>query len=143
MQWLQEHAGDYYVSSVTIGELVCGIERLDQGRKRHSLEAWLKITLDRLEGRVLAFNTRIAIEWGRLVAQLEPRGVQLSVADGQIAESGTHAELIQAGGVYSKLYEMSVLGGDGVKRPGWINPGIAADAPVGGRNRPHVGCGHQ
>jgi predicted nucleic acid-binding protein len=77
LQWLQEHAGDYYVSSLTIGEVVCGIERLDQGRKRRSLEAWLKITLDRLEGRVLAFNTRIAIEWGRLVAQLEPRGVQL------------------------------------------------------------------
>lgn len=96
LAWLAAHAGDYYVSSVTIGELVFGIERLAPGRQRRALEAWLQRTLGRLQGRVLAFNTRTAAEWGRLMAELEPRGVQLSVADGQIAATARRHGLTMA-----------------------------------------------
>jgi hypothetical protein len=85
LAWFRAHAGDYYVSSVTIGELTYGIERLPAGPKRRSLAEWLETTLDRLEGRVLAFNTRLAREWGRLLAETEARGHRLPVVDGQLA----------------------------------------------------------
>ena len=62
-----------------------GIRRLPSGLKRRNLEAWLELTLDRLEGRVLAFNTRIAGEWGALMAELEAGGHRMPVTDGQLA----------------------------------------------------------
>jgi predicted nucleic acid-binding protein len=83
--WLRQHSGEYYVSTVTVGELTYGIRRLPAGSKRRNLEAWLELTLDRLEGRVLAFNHRIACEWGALMAELEARGQKMPTADGQIA----------------------------------------------------------
>ena len=83
--WLREHAGEHYVSSVTVGELTYGIRRLPAGLKRRNPEVWLELTLDRLEGRVLALNTRIAGEWGALTAELEARGHKMPTADGQIA----------------------------------------------------------
>ena len=64
---------------------IYGIERLPQGLKRRRLEAWLQSALDQLEGRVLAFNSRVAQEWGRLVAEMEARGQRLPVADSQLA----------------------------------------------------------
>ena len=85
VEWLREQAGEYYVSSVTIGELTYGIRRLPSGQKRRSLEAWLELTLDRLEGRVLALNSRLATEWGCLTAEMEAHGRRMPVADGQIA----------------------------------------------------------
>jgi toxin FitB len=73
LAWLRAHAGQYYVSSVTVGEIIYGIERLPHGRKRHSLELWLQSTMARLQGRVLTFNSRVAAEWGRLMAEAEAR----------------------------------------------------------------------
>jgi predicted nucleic acid-binding protein len=94
VEWLREHAGDYYVSSVTIGELTFGIRRLPLGRKRRGLEAWLELTLDRLEGRILTLTNRIAMEWGGLMAQTEARGRRMPVADGQIAATARRHGLI-------------------------------------------------
>lgn len=85
LQWLRANADSTYVSSVSLGELAYGIERLTQGRKRRNLEAWLGATIQSLRGRILTFNTRVALEWGRLTAELEARGHRMPVADGQIA----------------------------------------------------------
>jgi len=85
LAWLRAHAGQYYVSSVTVGEIIYGIERLPHGPKRRNLELWLQITMARLQGRVLAFNSRVAAEWGRLMAEAEARGHVMPVVDSQLA----------------------------------------------------------
>jgi toxin FitB len=85
LAWLEAHAGQYYVSSVTLGEIIFGIERLPRGPKRRNLEVWLQATLARLQGRVLTFNNRVAAEWGRLMAEAEARGHIMPVVDSQLA----------------------------------------------------------
>jgi len=85
LTWLRANVEVTYVSSVSLGELAYGIERLPRGRKRRGLEAWLHATTERLKGRILSFNTRTALEGGRLVAQMESRGHRMPIADSQIA----------------------------------------------------------
>ena len=83
--WLLAHQDRTYVSSVSLGELAYGIERLQPGRKRVLLEAWLEATRQSLKGRVLAFNSAVALEWGRLMATLEKAGQPMPIVDSQIA----------------------------------------------------------
>ena len=82
---LRANAESTYVSSVSLGELAHGIERLPRGQKRRELEVWLQATTQSLKGRILPFNTRVALESGRLVAELEARGHPMPVVDSQLA----------------------------------------------------------
>jgi toxin FitB len=83
--WLQDHRTELYVSCLTLGELLHGVERLPPGKNRRRLEAWLEGTRQRLDGRILSFNVRTAEEWGRLLAELEKRGQPMPTVDSQIA----------------------------------------------------------
>ena len=83
--WLHAHKDRAYVSSVSLGELAYGVERLPPGRKRSVLEAWLEATRQSMKGRILPFNSVVALEWGRLVAELENAGHPMPVVDNQIA----------------------------------------------------------
>lgn len=64
LAWLRANADSIYVSSVSLGELAYGIERLPPGQRRRNLEAWLQRTAQSLKGRILSFNARSALEWG-------------------------------------------------------------------------------
>ena len=83
--WLREHRPEMYVSCLTLGELVHGLERLPPGPNRQRLAAWLEGTRQRLDGRILGFNPRLAEEWGRLLAELENCGQPMPTVDSQIA----------------------------------------------------------
>ena len=45
------------------------------------LEEWLNRTQNRLEGRVLTFNNRIATEWGNLMAEMEERSAAMAAPE--------------------------------------------------------------
>ncbi len=62
-----------------------GSSAFQPGRKRSVLEAWLEAIRQSLKGRVLSFNGAVALEWGRLVAELERAGRPMPVVDSQIA----------------------------------------------------------
>ena len=47
----------------------------------------------RLQGRVLPFNSRVAAEWGRLMAEAEARGHVMPVVDGQLAATARRHRL--------------------------------------------------
>ncbi len=51
--WLRQHEGNLYVSSITIGEIRRGIERLAEGRRKAHLQVWLQAVCDCMKGRVL------------------------------------------------------------------------------------------
>ena len=76
-----------YVSAFTIGEIKRGIEKLpDDARRKQTLSEWLEEDLlVRFQGRVLALDTPVLLEWGRLVAGLERRGRKLPALDSLIA----------------------------------------------------------
>jgi len=98
LEWLRANGDRIYVSSVSLGELAYGIELLPHGQRRRNLEAWLKVTTQSLKGRILSFNARIALEWGRLFAEMELRGHPMPVADSQIAATARRHGLIVATG---------------------------------------------
>ena len=72
--WMAAHQSRLYTSAITIGELRRGIELLPAGPKRTGLENWLEDVLVTMDGRVLAYNTRVAETRGVMMAGLERRG---------------------------------------------------------------------
>lgn len=71
------------VSAMTFGEVRKGIELLPNGRRRAALEQWLARVIQReFRGRVLRVNTRVALEWGRLLAAGRKQGRPLDPIDG-------------------------------------------------------------
>jgi predicted nucleic acid-binding protein len=83
--WLREHEGALYVSTVTIGEMRRGIERLAAGRRKTQLRAWLTAICDCMKGRVLSFNASTAHVWGQLKAKWDAAGIAVPSLDRQIA----------------------------------------------------------
>ncbi len=77
---------DVFLSVITIGEIVKGIEKLPKSRRKTDLHNWLKEDLlVRFEGNILALDTDILIEWGALTARLETTGKTMPAIDSLIA----------------------------------------------------------
>jgi toxin FitB len=79
-------AEDVYLSVITVGEIVKGIEKLPSSRRRSELQAWLNDDLlVRFEGNVIPLDITIMAEWGRITARLESAGKTMPVIDSLIA----------------------------------------------------------
>jgi tRNA(fMet)-specific endonuclease VapC len=79
---------DVYLSAITIGEIVKGIEKLPASRRKADLHAWLKEDLlVRFDGKIIALDKDVLMEWGTLTARLESAGKPMPVIDSLIAAS--------------------------------------------------------
>ena len=97
LAWLREHEADLYTSAIVIGEIAWGIERLASGKKRRDLVTWLHgSVIPRMEGRILRFDTRVALEWGALQAKLDTRGQRMPWRDSAIAATARRHTLAVA-----------------------------------------------
>jgi toxin FitB len=77
---------DLFLSSVTVGEIQRGIERMPDLHKRTRMRAWLiDEVLVEFEGRVLTVDLETMLEWGVLAASLDRMGRQLPFMDSLIA----------------------------------------------------------
>ena len=83
--WLRDHEQELYVSTITIGELRRGIEKLPSGKRRTVLQSWLSGICQRMDGRILSFNSSIAHVWGQLLADWEKKGITVPSLDSQLA----------------------------------------------------------
>lgn len=92
--WLRQHESELYVSTITIGEIRRGIERLPEGKRNAKLRAWLQSLCDCLQGRILNFNTSTAHVWGQLKAKWEKAGVTIPSLDSQIAATASRHSLV-------------------------------------------------
>ena len=97
VNWLREHEADVYTSAVVIGEIAWGIERLAAGKRRRALTQWLhEQVIPRMEGRILRFDTRVALVWGQLQARLEANGKPMPWRDSVIAATALRHDLAVA-----------------------------------------------
>jgi predicted nucleic acid-binding protein len=97
LRWLRDHEPDLYTSSVVVSEVAWGIERLPEGRKREDLTRWLHDdVIPRMEGRILRFDTRTALAWGALQAELEAGGRRMPWRDSVIAATVRRHALVLA-----------------------------------------------
>ena len=83
--WLRENEPNLYVSTITIGELRRGVERLPDGVRKSKLRHWLISICECMKGRVLGFNTSTAHGWGQMKAKWDSAGVVVPTLDSQIA----------------------------------------------------------
>lgn len=93
VEWLRKNQSLLYVSSVTIGELRRGIERLPAGKRKSQLQRWLESICETIKGRVLSFNTSTAHIWGQQKAKWEKKGVTVPSLDSQIAATAIRHSL--------------------------------------------------
>lgn len=83
--WLRENEPNLYVSTITIGELRRGVERLPNGVRKSKLRHWLISICECMKGRVLGFNTSTAHVWGQMKAKWDSAAVVVPTLDSQTA----------------------------------------------------------
>ena len=85
--WIRQQVEtELVLTTMTLGEVVKGIERLPPGQTRTELESWLSNDLiHRFRGRIHSFDTAASFEWGKLCARLELSGTPMPAVDSQIA----------------------------------------------------------
>lgn len=93
VSWLRAHEHELYVSSITIGELRHGVERLSNGKRKMKLQEWLTGICKRMDGRVLSFNSTTAHVWGQYLARWEKKGITIPSLDGQLAATALRHSL--------------------------------------------------
>jgi toxin FitB len=91
--WLRQHEREIYLSTITIGEMRRGIERLDDSQRKTNLQAWLQDLCGCLRGRVLSFNASTAHIWGQMKAGWDKAGVVVPSLDSQLAATAQRHQL--------------------------------------------------
>ncbi|NCT22353.1 type II toxin-antitoxin system VapC family toxin [bacterium] len=77
---------DVYLSVLTIGEIVKGIEKLPNSRRKQELHTWLKEDLlSRFQGKIIPIDEDVIVEWGILTARIEAAGKPMPAIDSLIA----------------------------------------------------------
>jgi tRNA(fMet)-specific endonuclease VapC len=80
-----------YLSTITIGEIKKGIEKLPDSPRKEQLRLWLEHDLlDRFSGRIIAIDINIMLTWGELTANLEKKGRKLPAIDSLVATAALH-----------------------------------------------------
>jgi predicted nucleic acid-binding protein len=60
---------DLYISSITVGEICYGIEKLPASKKKHELSIWLYSKLPEwFNGRIIPMDADVMTEWGKIRA---------------------------------------------------------------------------
>ncbi len=96
ISWLdQVHEDQLYISVITVGEVMHGIERLPESHRKTELLTWLNSGLiQRFDQRILPIDTGTMISWGSLIARMERDRRPLSAMDALIIATALHNELV-------------------------------------------------
>lgn len=82
-RWASLELEDAFMSTVSVGEIIKGIDRLALGKRRTALEYWLReLSSGAFRARMLAVDEIIAAEWGRMSNEVRRT---LSCADSLLA----------------------------------------------------------
>jgi predicted nucleic acid-binding protein len=82
--WLEREQSECYTSAVVIAQVAYWI-RTKEGRARARLQAWLRQSIEAMEGRILSFNIGTAHVWADQKFLLEQAGRRMPVEDSFIA----------------------------------------------------------
>src|SRR5271163_1320511 len=85
--WLDEQLAEtLYITSISLSELLLGVELLPDGKRKAGLAVALSELLATLFGtRILSFDTQAAALYAERVSRARAGGRPISMADGQIA----------------------------------------------------------
>lgn len=87
MDWLNgQPESNLFLSVLTMGEVLEGIEVLPEGRRRRQLDTWYRTELAvRFAHRTLDVDLAVCEQWSRCTAMRARRGRPLPIVDGLLA----------------------------------------------------------
>jgi predicted nucleic acid-binding protein len=90
--WVDQYPADgVFVTAVTAAELLYGVERLPDGRRKGSLMVKVaELLAEDFQGQVLPFGIAAAAHYTQIAAARERGGQPISMADAQIAAICRH-----------------------------------------------------
>ena len=96
VDWIRRYDEEnYYLSSLTFGEIYKGIFKLPRSKRKENLYHWLEHGLkERFKNRILSVDLKIARIWGEIQGALEAKGQLIPVIDGLIAATGLAYDLM-------------------------------------------------
>ena len=81
-----QRSSDLAISSITVAEILYGIARTPDGKRKDALYAVATVMFEEdFAGNILAFDADAAVHYADLIAASEGRGKIADMADGQIA----------------------------------------------------------
>lgn len=84
--WVRSHRPDeLYTTSITVAEILYGIGRLPNGRRKQVLSSTAAEVFSAFAEQVLAFDEPAAVEYARIVSHRDRAGVPIDGFDAQIA----------------------------------------------------------
>ena len=94
--WVGANHNDCFLSAITIGEIVKGLELLPEGKKRRRLSREFRFLREDYRDRILAYDHLVAVEWGRLYAAAKRENRVLPLEDSLIEATALSYELVVA-----------------------------------------------
>ena len=90
LQWLDaQEPQTLHLTSITLAELLAGVEAMPAGRRRNQLErAFERQVLPLFAGRILSFDERAACSFAKVFATARFAGNSIGFADAAIAAIG-------------------------------------------------------
>lgn len=87
VEWLVSLTGDVAITSITLAELLAGVRRLPEGRRKHELARGIEEAVAPYRGSrsVLAFDADAAERYAEVLEARDAAGAPISTADAQIA----------------------------------------------------------
>ncbi len=86
---------EFYLSSLTFGELHKGIYKLLPSKRRERLHQWVESDLkERFRNRIIAIDLKVAKVWGKIQGKSEVQGHPMPAIDSLIAATGVAYGLI-------------------------------------------------
>lgn len=87
VEWLASLTGDVAITSITLAELLAGVRRLPDGRRKAELARRIESAVEPYRGSraVLPFDDRAADRYADVLVTREAVGAPISTADAQIA----------------------------------------------------------
>jgi toxin FitB len=85
MRWVEAHAHESFLSSVSLGEIWKGLHRLPEGKRKRGLVQWAENLENDFAEQLLELNTATLKSWGKLYAKHEAKGFNMDVMDSLIA----------------------------------------------------------
>ncbi len=85
LAWIETHAHECFLSSVSLGEIWKGLHRLPEGRRKRGLVQWADGLESDFADQILGLDTITLKAWGKLYAKHEAKGFNMDVMDSLMA----------------------------------------------------------
>ena len=90
----QNDEENFYLSTLTFGELHKGISKLPPSKRKENLLQWVEHDLkDRFKTRIIDITLKVAKQWGETQGISESQGRPMPTIDGLIAATGLAHDL--------------------------------------------------